>query len=203
MPIFNTLKLWGADVTAQVLEPGETLIDMGSLHEPLNGDESRLGLEDHELSRRERKFLAETGHRFETSDSWLLGIDLSGVHINQDRVHRAMSGLSGIGAPGSIAGQMWRAGRRDGFLEWAVTDRRLLILRKKAGKEHTFLYAVPRSSVAGAVRRGKLLFEWGRVELSFTDGSMLAYVAGFLDIGAARKLVAALSGPIQRGMRDE
>jgi hypothetical protein len=114
-----------------------------------------------------------------------------------------MSGLSGAGAATSVAGRMWRAGKDQtgGFVEWAVTDRRLLLLKGDiaVNRTYTILYEVPRSSVASAARRGKLLFQWGRVEVSFTDGSMLAWNAALLDVSAARSLVAALSGPIQPG----
>lgn len=202
MPLFNQRKLFGDDV-AKVLQPGEQLLALGPFHEPLNGDESKLELEEHELGKFEREFLRQHGHRPETSDSFFQGIDWTGVHINPDRIRRAMSGLSGAGAATSVAGRMWRAGKDQtgGFVEWAVTDRRLLLLKGDiaVNRTYTILYEVPRSSVASAARRGKLLFQWGRVEVSFTDGSMLAWNAALLDISAARSLVAALSGPIQPG----
>jgi hypothetical protein len=209
MPIFNALKLYGDEVTTQVLQPGETLIDMGPTHEPLNPDTSKLELEDHALSKFHREFLAEHGRRLETSDSWFQGIDCSGIHINSDRINRAMSGLRGIGAPNSIAGQMWRAtrfrsGSVAGSLHWAATDRRLLMIRGDIAVDRTWtvMYSVPRSSIARAARRGKLLFQWGRVELSFTDGSMLAYTPGLLDVVAAprprRRCAPARAAPRAR-----
>jgi hypothetical protein len=200
VPLFNQVKLFGDDV-AKVLEPGERLLALGAFHEPLNGDDSKLELEDHELSPLQQRFLREHGHRLPNSDKFIQGVDWLGVHVNSDRIRRAFSGLSGVGSPPSIAGRMWRASKDGSGVEWAVTDRRLLLLKSDTAvnRTYTVLFSVPRSLIASAARRGKLLFQWGRVEVSFTDGSMLAWNAALLDVSAARALVAALSGSVQTG----
>jgi hypothetical protein len=200
VPLFNQVKLFGDDV-AKVLEPGERLLALGAFHELLNGDDSKLELEDHELSPLQQRFLWEHGRRLSTSDKFFQGVDWGGIHINPDRLRRAFSGLSGVGSPDSIAGRMWRASKDASGVEWAVTDRRLLLLTSDTAvnKTYTILFSVSRSLIASAARRGKLLFQWGRVEVSFTDGSMLAWNAALLDLSAARALVAALSGSGQTG----
>jgi hypothetical protein len=201
VPLFNQVKLFGDDV-AKVLNPGERLLALGAYHEPLNGDDSKLELEDHELSPLAQRFLREHGHRLPTSDGFFQGVDWHGVHVNPDRIRRALSGSSGAGAPRSSAGRMWRATKNaGGMIEWAVTDQRLLILKGDTAlhRTYTIMFAVPRSEIRSAVRRGKLLFQWGRVEVTFTDDSMLAFNAALLDIGSARQLVAALSRPLPTG----
>jgi hypothetical protein len=202
VPLFNKVKIYG-DVVAKVLEPGERLLALGTFHELLNGDDSKLERADHELSPLQQRYLREHGHRIPTSDRFFQGVDWLGVHVNSDRIDRALSGLCGVGAPDSIAGRMWRASKDASGVEWAVTDRRLLLLASDMALDttYTIVFSVPRSSIASAARRGKLLFQWGRVEVTFTDGSMLAWNAALLDVSAARTLVAALSGPGQTGER--
>ena len=203
MPLFNSVKLYGEDV-ARSLEPGERLLGLGTYHDPLNGDESRLHLADHELRGVAKRFRDDTGRHLPTDDRLLQGVDWGGVHINPDRLRRAWSGLAGQGAPESIAGRMWRATKAPGkgTLDWAVTDRRLLVLEHEAAVHPTYRikFAVPRAEIRSACRRGKLFFQWGRVEITFVDDSMIAFNAALLDVGAARQLVRALTGP---GVSDE
>jgi hypothetical protein len=198
VPLFNSVKLFAEDV-AKSLEPGERVLAMGTYHEPLNGDESRFELADGELRGVAKRFREQTGRRLSTDDRFFQGVDWRGVHINPDRLRRAYSGLAGHGSPSSIAGRMWRAGKAPGRSspDWAVTDRRLLLLEHEVAVHPTYeiTFAVPRTVVRSAVRRGKLFFQWGRVEITFTDDSMIAFNAALLDIGAARDLVRALTGP--------
>ncbi len=115
----------------------------------------------------------------------------------------AKGGISGAGGPESVAGRWWRAARDDrnrwDALEYGVTDRRLLLLtsrnRGAGGTEYRILFEVPRSAVASVARRGKLLFQRGRVEVRLTDGSMIAWSTGMVSTARARALAAALSGP--------
>jgi hypothetical protein len=196
VPLLNHVKLSGPYV-AKVLDPGESLLAIGLYRPTLNGDDSRLALGDQELSGREQSHLRETGERLPRSDRFFQGIDWRGVHVNPRRVNRLLFGLDGDGEADSTAGQMWRAARRPakGLRHWAVTDRRLLLLRDTFDQDHTWqvLFAVPRPAVRSARRRGKFLLQWGRVEIGFEDGSMLAFLTGFLDMGAARHLVRAIN----------
>jgi hypothetical protein len=192
--LFDQVKLFGEDV-AKVLEPGERLLALGGYHELLAGDESKLALETGELSGREREVFERTGRRLEVPDRLFLGVDWRGVHINPDRLHRWWSGLSGVGAAESVAGRMWRAAKGKPGLEWAVTDRRLLLLSSDTAVDRAYavVFDVPRAQVRSVARRGKVFFQWARVEISFVDGSMLAFNPALMDVSAARALVRALS----------
>jgi hypothetical protein len=205
VPLFDQVRLYGDDV-AKVLAADGHLLALGDCHAPLNDDESHSGLEDHELSPLEQRFLREQGRRLPKSDNLFQGIDWTGVHVNPDRIRRALSGSSGSGSPDSIAGRMWRAikSSRRGIAEWAVTDQRLLVLTGDTAvhKTYTVVFSVPPFQIKSATGRGKLLFHWGRVEIIVTDDSMLAFNAALLDIVAALlgivaacQLVAALSDP--------
>jgi hypothetical protein len=55
-------------------------------------------------------------------------------------------------------------------------------------------FAVPRSAVRSARRHFKILFGWGQVEVTFVDGSMLAILAGLVDVGLANQMIHALTG---------
>ncbi len=184
--MFNQLKYFGAAVQ-RVLPPGERLLELGLYHQ-LAGDDSRL-----------TRPMPEPGER----DRLIEGFDptIGGLQVNPDRIDRLLGGLSGEGDPDSVAGRWWRAanGEKWDTTEYAVTDRRLLLLTSRsrgAGEsEYKILYALPRAQVASARRRPKWLFQWGRVEVRFTDGSMIAWAAGLLSTARARALVAALSGP--------
>jgi hypothetical protein len=205
VPLFDHVKLSG-EAVSKVLEPGERLLALGGFHQPLSGDESRLERSDDELTSVEQRFLRETGQRPRQSDTWFQGIDWGGVHINSDRIQRVLSGLSGAGAVDSTAGRMWRASKshQHGLLKWAVTDQRLLLLLDKIGNPPSFEihFSVDRTLIRSVRRRGKLLFQWGRVEVTFVDGSMIAFLAALLDVGAARQLVRALSDTRRSGDRD-
>jgi hypothetical protein len=196
MPLINYVKLYGAEV-AKVLDRDERLIEMGLYREPLLGDESRLERTTDELSGGPRGPVDERD-RSGGTDKFVQGFDplAGGLQVNPRRIDRALGGLSGVGGAASLAGRMWRAGRHhDGSAYYAVTERRLLLLgttRPGAGDYH-ILVEVPRAEVASAARRGKLLFQRGRVEVRFTDGSMKAWTTATLSTGRARSLVAALS----------
>jgi hypothetical protein len=203
MPLINYVKLYGADV-AKVLQSDEQLIDMGLYREPLIGDESRLERAVDELSPRMRRYVKERGPLPPRSDKFFQGFDLfrGGVQVNPDRINRLMGGISGEGGTDSMAGRLWLAANsrdRGGSTYYAVTERRLLLLTeaKINSGDYQILFELPRSAVASVARKGKLLFQRGRVEVRFTDGSMKAWTPGMLSAARARSLVAALSGPIR------
>jgi hypothetical protein len=202
MPLINYVRLYGAEV-AHVLEVGERLLDMGPYREPLIGDESRLLRTPDELSPRLRRLVEERGplpDRSERSDRFIEGFDplMGGLQVNPRRIDRLMGGISGEGGSGSVAGKLWRAPRSHaGSTYYAVTDRRLLLLAtsKPSATDYRIIFDTPRNSVTSAARCGKLLFQRGRVEVRFTDGSMKAWTPGMVSAARARSLVAALSGP--------
>jgi hypothetical protein len=207
--LFNHLKHFGGDAE-RVLQPGERLLDLGLYHEPLAGDESRLARTTDELSPRMRRQVDEHGAQPPPSEKLVEGFDptIGGLQVNQSRIDRLLGGLSGAGAADSVAGQWWRAvkgrAQRWDTTEYAVTDRRLLLLtsrtRGAGNTEYKIMHEVPRRRVSSAVRRGKWLFQRGRVEVRFTDGSMIAWSAGLLSTRRAHALVAALAGPgVQTG----
>ncbi|WP_097327759.1 hypothetical protein [Paractinoplanes atraurantiacus] len=190
MPLFNAVKIYGNDV-APVLEPGERLLAMGMVHTHYSGDTSALESEGGDP------------HRPASSQGLVDGVDWTGVQYNQDRVNRAIGGSSGSGSAASWGGQAWQAikARAVGNLDWAVTDRRLLLLDKDNANPPTFSvhFAVPREAIRSARRRGKILFQWGRVEVRFADDSMVAMVLAIVDVGAARNFVRALETGAARG----
>jgi hypothetical protein len=202
MPLVDYVKHFGPAV-AKVLEPGERLVDLGLYHEPFVGDDSRLERTKEERSPRMRRYVEAYGSLPARSERFFQGFDLfrGGLLVNPDRVNGLLGGVSGLGDPESAAGRWWRAARNDerrwDSVEYGVTDRRLLLLtsrsRGRGDTEYRILCEVPRSAVASADRRGKLLFQRGRVEVRFADGSMIAWTAGMLSTARARTLVAALS----------
>jgi hypothetical protein len=205
MPLINHLRYAKADVE-KVLEPGERLIDLGLYQEPLIGDESRLERAEDELSPRMRRYVDKHGSPPPRSEK-LFGFDLfTGLDVNEDRVARFFGGRKGEGAVDSVAGQWWRAAKNSpenmDHVEYGVTDRRLLLLTNRVNSnEYKVIFSVPRGEVASAQHRGKLLLQRGRVEVRFTDGSMVAFITGMLMTGRARALVAALSGSGTRALR--
>jgi hypothetical protein len=201
MPLINYLKVSGPSVR-KVLEPDERLIDLG-LYLDMFGDDSRLARRVDELPARMRRYVEENGSPPPRSDQWIEGFDirLGGLQVNQNRIARFLGGLTGEGAADSIAGLWWRATTNStehwDHIEYGVTDRRLLLLTHKSSVDeidpYKILYSVPRSQVVSARRKAKLLFQWGRVEVRFTDGSMIAWCTGMLSSARARSLVATLS----------
>src|SRR4051812_37094471 len=108
MPLIDYLRLYGADV-AKLLDHGEQLLDMGLYREPLIGDESKLGRTVDELSPRLRERVERRGGQPAAgSDRFVQGFDLlsGGVQVNPHRIDRLFGGVSGVGAPGSIAGRL-------------------------------------------------------------------------------------------------
>jgi hypothetical protein len=198
MPLINYLKHFKADVE-KVLQPGEQLIDLGLYHAPLVGDESRLERTRDELSPRMRRYADRHGSPPPSSppspSGKLFSFDLfTGLDVNDDRVARFFGGRSGEGSVDSVAGRWWRAAKDLSSAEYGVTNRRLLLLNRPAGEDaYEIAFSVPREQVAFAARRGKLLFQRGRVEVRFTDRSMIAFTTGLLTTGRARSLVAALA----------
>jgi hypothetical protein len=122
---------------------------------------------------------------------------MGGFQVNPRRIDRLMGGISGEGGPGSVAGRLWRAPRSHaGGTYYAITDRRLLLAASRPGAtDYRVIFETPRESVTSLARRGKLLFQRGRVEVRFADGSMKAWTPGMVSAARARSLVAALSGP--------
>ncbi len=197
MPLINYVKVYGSDV-AKVLEPGERLLDMYLYREPLIGDDSRLGRTPDEVSPRMRRIVEKHGPVPPAPDRLIEGFDpLAGIMVNPDRMNRLFGGVTGIGGPESVAGRIWRVAKaHEDHLDYAVTDRRLLLLATTSptAADYRIVFEVPRGAVASARRRGKLLFQWGRVEVRFADGSMKAWTPGMLSFGRARSLVATLTG---------
>ena len=100
---------------------------------------------------------------------------------------RAVSGLTLVGFPGSLATVARDALRDANTL--VVTDRRVRFAQLET---HGNLIAViGRHQVAGAVLEPRI-FQSGRVTVAFTDGSMLRVMCGMFSARAARRLVAAL-----------
>jgi hypothetical protein len=199
MPLINYVKMYGADV-AKVLKPDERLVDMGPYREPLIGDESRLERTFDELSPRMREHVEKRGS-LPASDKFVQGFDplAGGLQVNPSRIDRWLGGISGEGGVSSIAGQLWRAADKyDGDTSYAVTDQRLLLLgeAKLGSGDYRIIFELPRTAVASAARKGKLLFQRGRVEVRFTDRSMKAWTPGMVFAARARSLVAALTGPM-------
>lgn len=190
--MLNYLKIYGDDI-AQALEAGERPLAMGLYREPHNADARGFELLDSELSPGEQRFLAEHGRRLPDSDK---AIELG--QINGHVWQRLISGRAGWGSPTSYAGRLWRAGtalQRSGTVHWLVTDRRLvLVVGPRPGSDGPWSvgFAVSRSAVRSARRRFKLLFAWGQVEVTFVDDSMVAILAGMLDVSLANRLIRAL-----------
>lgn len=195
MPLVDYVKVHGDDV-AKLLQPGERLIDMGPYSEPHIGDESGLARTVDEMSPRMREWVRKTGQSPPPpSDRLIEGFDplAGGLQVNSSRINRWLGGISGIGSPGSIAGQMWRTTRQQTkIMTYGVTDRRLLLMIEPAMGDFHVIFAVPRDQIVSATHRGKLLFQRGRVEVRFTDGSMKAWTPGMLSAARTRSLVTAL-----------
>lgn len=106
---------------------------------------------------------------------------------------RLRSGPPGSGSWGRRTRQALQA-REVTSLGWAVTDRRLLLLDNDRVSPPHFrtLLAVPRAAIRSARRRGRLFLQWGRVEVTFTDGSMVALVLAVVDVSAAAHFLRAL-----------
>jgi hypothetical protein len=192
VPLLNHVKINGPEI-AKVLEPGEQLLALGIYRGPLNPDERGLERSDDELSGFEQRYVQEHGHRLPESDKVF-----EAGQFNTDRFNEALSGSAGTGAVDSYAGRMWRAGAAmgPGIVHWVVTDQRFLLMRRpSAGAKGPWSigFAIPRSAVRSARRRFKLLFGWGQVEVTFVDGSVLAILAGLLDVGLANQLIRALT----------
>jgi hypothetical protein len=202
MPLINYVRLYGSEV-AQVLDTGERLLDMGPYREPLIGDEGRLLRTPDELGPKLRRLIEERGplpERSKRSDRFIEGFDplMGGLQVNPRHIDRLMGGISGEGGPRSVAGRLWRAPRsHTGSTYYAVTDRRLLLVAasKPGATDYRVIFETPRDSVTSAARQGKLLFQRGRVEVRFADGSMKAWTPGMVSAARARSLVAALAGP--------
>jgi hypothetical protein len=166
VPLLNHVKIHGPDI-AKVLEPGERLVALGIYRGPHHPDTRGLDPQPGQDK------LFELGQ------------------FNTQIFNRLLSGSAGSGGPDSYAGTMWRAGTAmgPGIVHWAVTDRRFLLLRRP----WTIGFALPLSAVRSARRRFQPLFGWGQVEVTFADGSMLAILAGLLDVGLANRLIRALT----------
>ena len=117
-------------------------------------------------------------------------VDWTGVQYDKDRT------LPGATMPASWGRRTLGAlqSRAVTSLDWAVTDRRVLLLDNYRINPQRFRLrlAIPRAAIRTAHRHGRLLLPWGRVELTFTDGSMVALVLGVLDITAATGFLRAL-----------
>lgn len=193
MPLLNHVRINGPEI-AKSLEPGERLLALGLYRGPLNPDTRGLERTEGELSPFEQRYVREHGHRLPES-----GRVFEAGQFNTEMFNNLMSGSAGAGAANSYAGLMWRAGKAmgPGIVHWVVTDRRFLLMqRPPAGSKGpwTMGFAVPRGAVRSARRRFKILFGWGQVEVTFVDGSMLAILAGLVDVGLANQMIRALTG---------
>jgi len=152
VPLIDAVKIYG-EAVAEVMETGERLLAMGSIHP--------------------RRPPA------------IEGLDLAGVQ------RPAARDIPSWGR------RTWRAvqSRKVTSLDWAVTDRRLLLLDNYRIDPQRFRvhFSVPRSAIRAVRRRSKPFLELGRVELTFVDGSMAALVLAIVDITAATTFVRALS----------
>ena len=194
MPLLNHVKINGPEI-AKVLGPGERLLALGIYRGPHNPDTRGLERTGDELSPFEQRYVQEHGHRLPEQDKVF-----EAGQFNTEMFNNLMSGSAGSGAAGSYAGLLWRAGKamEPGIVHWVVTDRRFLLMRRPpAGAKGPWSigFAVPRAAVRSARRHFKLLFGWGQVEVTFVDGSMLAILAGMLDVGIANQLIRALTQP--------
>ncbi|WP_433795913.1 hypothetical protein [Actinoplanes sp. CA-252034] len=178
MPLFNLLKVYGADV-AKILDPGERLLAMGYIHTHMPNDSS--GMDPPE------------SRRFIEGVSWM------GIHVNKVYFFRWLFGSAGNGPPGTWGHRVWQmirnADSENINPDWAVTDKRLLFLNREGDDEVRFrlLDELPRSTIRSVRRRGKLFIQWGRCELTFVDGSTVMLTLTAFDLGAPRLFMRALS----------
>jgi hypothetical protein len=194
VPLLNHLKINGPEI-AKVLAADERPLALGIYRGPLHPDTRGLERADDELSPFEQAFQREHGHRLPPPDKVF-----EAGQLNTEIFNGLLSGSAGSGAANSYAGLLWRAGKamEPGIVHWVVTDRRFLLMRRpEAGATGPWSigFAVPRSVVRSARRHFRPLFGWGQVEVTFVDGSMLAVLAGMLDVGLANQLVRALAEP--------
>jgi hypothetical protein len=163
VPLIDAVKIYG-EAVAEVMETGEHLLAMGALH-------AHRAAEDHE------PHLTEN-------------VDWTGVRYDKERT------LPAVPPPGSWGRRTLGAlqSRAVTSLDWAVTDRRLLLLDNYRINPQRFRLhlAIPRAAIRTARRRGRLLLPWGRVELTFVDGSMAALVLAVLDRTAVTAFLRAL-----------
>ena len=163
MPLIDTVKIYG-EAVAEVLDTGERLLAMGPVHvRRTSSFESRL----------------------------MAGVDWTGLRYGRDRLRSGPPGA----ASWSRRTQRVLHAREVTSLDWAVTDRRLLLLDNDRVSPPHFrtLFAVPRAAIRSARRRGRLFLQWGRVEVTFTDGSMVALVLALFDVSAAAHFLRALT----------
>ena len=96
------------------------------------------------------------------------------------------------------AGAAKRAAAEAG-LSHAVTEREADDLLRDAAYDRVSpphfrtLFAVPRAAIRSVRRRGRFFLQWGRVEVTFTDGSMVALVLAMVDVSAAAHFLRALT----------
>jgi hypothetical protein len=171
-------KLYAARL-APVLRPGEVALDVWS-NRWMVGDDS--GLPDTTDGPRER------------SDRWVTGFDWLPpfVYLNTDRFERLWFGQVGRGEAGSVAARLHplrepQAG--PGTRLWALTNQRILL---SADRPVSVVAEVPLASVTRLAYRPALLLQYGRVELTFDDGSRLALLRTFLDPFTAWSLTRRL-----------
>ncbi|MCU7722774.1 hypothetical protein ODJ79_03515 [Actinoplanes sp. KI2] len=163
MPLIDTVKIYG-EAVAEVLDTDERLLAMGPVHV------RRPGVFESAL---------------------IAGVDWTGLRYGRDRLR---SGPPATGSWGRRTQRVLQA-REVTSLDWAVTDRRLLLLDNDRVSPPHFrpLMAVPRAAIRSVRRRGRLFLQWGRVEVTFTDGSMVALVLAMVDVSAAAHFLRALT----------
>ena len=96
---------------------------------------------------------------------------------------------------GSDAASMVAADRADlAVTTLVLTGARLFVAKHKANEAPSLGWERPRGSVA-AVAWSPRLFQFGRIELRFRDGSVVRLMAGLLSPLAARRFVRAWEQP--------
>ncbi len=97
------------------------------------------------------------------------------------------------GDRGSFADRLNTPTEDERFLFCAITDRRLLVMRRDV-KLFVQLFDMPRQAIVSARRRTRILSR-GRVALEFADSSSIALHAGFINAGGpAYRVARALAG---------
>jgi hypothetical protein len=127
---------------------------------------------------------------------WLRIVDvfLTGSIMGRDlHLEQRFLGTNARGAPDSYGVGLRYRLEANHASYCLVTDRRLLFVHFRNGLEALEVKAsAPRAAVASARRRAGLL-QFGRVELTFTDGSTLQLMTGIFFTRNAKRLVAVLT----------
>jgi hypothetical protein len=192
--LINYAKLF-ADEIAPLLTGTERVLAAGPFHKTLIGDDSGFHRPTELMGRSERKIRERYGDPQQPEG--LVSYDpAAGFEVNQAGIDRLVGGVSAEGGAQSAAARMLVARMRGHGEYYVVTDQRLLLVNPVDPRHFTVAFELPRQAVVSARLAAKVAsLQFGRVELRFTDGSALAFLAGgMLSRGRARAVVAALNG---------